>query len=197
MFTGIIEAVGVISHLKKEYGNLRLTVKSPFTSELKIDQSISHNGACLTVVDIRDNEYDVIAIEETLSKTNLDTLKTGDKINLERSVKIGDRLDGHLVQGHVDETGVCKNIVEKEGSRIFHFECRNISGNVLIPKGSICLNGVSLTVVDVQPQSVFSVAIIPYTYENTNFNSLKAGDVVNIEFDVIGKYVQRILADNH
>jgi riboflavin synthase len=197
MFTGIIEAVGVISHLKKEYSNLRLTVKSPFTSELKIDQSISHNGACLTVVDIRDNEYDVIAIEETLSKTNLDTLKTGDKINLERSMKIGDRLDGHLVQGHVDETGVCKNIVEKEGSRIFYFECKDISGNVLIPKGSICINGVSLTVVDVQPQSVFSVAIIPYTYENTNFNSLKAGDVVNIEFDVIGKYVQRILADNH
>jgi len=195
MFTGIIEAVGTLSRIKKESANLRLTIHSPFTAELKIDQSISHNGACLTVVDIRGDEYDVIAIDETLLKTNLGKLKAGDKINLERSMKIGDRLDGHLVQGHVDETAICKSIEEKNGSWIFSFENKIKSKNILIPKGSICINGVSLTVVDAQPQT-FSVAIIPYTFENTNFHTLKSKDEVNIEFDVIGKYVQRILSNN-
>lgn len=196
MFTGIVEAVGTITHIKKETSNIRFSIQSPFTSELKIDQSISHNGACLTVVDIKGTEYDVIAIEETLLKTNLGTLKTGDKINLERSMHINSRLDGHLVQGHVDETAVCINIGEKNGSWLFYFECLNKTKNILIPKGSICINGVSLTVVDAPTPTRFSVAIIPYTFENTNFQYLKAGDEVNIEFDVIGKYVQRILGDS-
>ena len=189
MFTGIIETIGIVSHLKKESGNLRITIKAPFITELKIDQSISHNGACLTVVDIHNNGYDVIAIEETLSKTNLAKLKIGDKVNLERSMKIGDRLDGHLVQGHVDETAVCKNIEEKNGSSIFSFELSTETENITIPKGSICINGVSLTVVNVPSPNLFSVAIIPYTYEHTNFHSLKERDDVNIEFDIIGKYL--------
>jgi riboflavin synthase len=195
MFTGIVEAIGIIKNLKKESANLRLTIHSLFTSELKIDQSISHNGVCLTVVEIRGEQYDVIAIDETLSKTNLGKLKVGDKINLERSMKLGDRLDGHLVQGHVDCVAVCKSIVEQNGSWLLYFNIQHSTFNIqhlIIPKGSICINGVSLTVVDAQSQ-IFSVAIIPYTFENTNFNSLKVGDEVNIEFDVIGKYVERIL----
>jgi riboflavin synthase len=199
MFTGIIEAIGTVSSIKKESANLRLTIHSPFTSELKIDQSISHNGTCLTVTDIRGDEYDVIAIDETLSKTNLGKIKPGDKVNLERSMKIGDRLDGHLVQGHVDRIAVCKSITEKDGSWLIEFEMRNLESefrSLIIPKGSICINGVSLTVVDVQPK-IFSVAIIPYTFEHTNFHALKTGDEINIEFDVIGKYVQRILLNNH
>jgi riboflavin synthase len=196
MFTGIIETIGTVSHVQKINGNLRLTIQSVFASQLKIDQSISHNGVCLTVVDIRGDKYDVIAIDETLSKTNLGKLKPGDKINLERSIQMGGRLDGHLVQGHVDETAICNKIEEKNGSWIFSFACTNKTKNVLIPKGSICISGVSLTVVDAPTPNHFTVAIIPYTYENTNFHTLKTGDEVNIEFDVIGKYVQRILGDS-
>ena len=196
MFTGIIEEIGAVSHIKKEAANLRFTIESSFTSELKIDQSISHNGVCLTVVYIRENEYDVIAVDDTLSKTNLAKLKVGDLINLERSMQLNGRLDGHLVQGHIDETATCKNIEDTNGSWLFSFECANKNKNVLIPKGSICINGVSLTVVDTPTPTTFSVAIIPYTFENTNFRALKNGDEVNIEFDVIGKYVQRILGDS-
>jgi riboflavin synthase len=195
MFTGIVEALGVVTGVKEESSNLRFTIQAPFTSELKIDQSISHNGVCLTVVDIRGSEYDVIAIQETLSKTNLGKLKTGDKVNLERGMQISTRLDGHLVQGHVDETATCKKIEEKNGSWLFYFECMNKTKNILIPKGSICLNGVSLTVVDADAPMTFTVAIIPYTFQYTNFRSLHTGDEVNIEFDVIGKYVQRILGN--
>jgi riboflavin synthase len=195
MFTGIVEAIGVITQIGKEASNIRYTIQSPFTSELKIDQSVSHNGVCLTVVDILGEEYEVIAIEETLSKTNLSKLKVGDKVNLERSMQMSSRLDGHLVQGHVDETAICKNIEEKNGSWFFSLESTNRTKNILIPKGSICLNGVSLTVVDAPTPKAFSVAIIPYTFQNTNFQFLKPGDEVNIEFDVIGKYVQRILGD--
>ncbi len=196
MFTGIVEALGTITQIKKEASNLRLSIKSSFTSELKIDQSVSHNGVCLTVVDIRGEEYDVIVIDETLSKTNLGKLGVGDKINLERSMQMNARLDGHLVQGHVDETAVCTNVGEKDGSWIFSFECANKTKNILVPKGSICINGVSLTIVDAPNPTKFSVAIIPYTFENTNFQYLRKGDEANIEFDVIGKYVQRILGDS-
>jgi riboflavin synthase len=196
MFTGIVEAVGIVRQVKKELSNLRLTVQSPFTSELKIDQSISHNGACLTVMGINGVEYDVIAIAETLLKTNLGKLKVGAQINLERSMQANSRFDGHIVQGHVDETAICKNIEEKNGSWLFSFECTNHSKNILVPKGSICINGVSLTVSDTRTTTVFTVAIIPYTLEHTNFHTLRKGDEVNIEFDVIGKYVQRILGDS-
>jgi riboflavin synthase len=195
MFTGIIEAVGTVKNIKPESANLRFTIHAPFTSELKIDQSISHNGACLTIVDIRGDEYDVIAIDETLSKTNLSKIKVGDKINLERSMLMNARLDGHLVQGHVDDTAICNNMEEKNGSWVFSFRMNNNSKNILIPKGSVCINGVSLTLLDSPTTEHFSVAIIPYTYQHTNFHSLKKGDEVNIEFDVIGKYVQRLLAE--
>jgi riboflavin synthase len=191
MFTGIIEATGKVKQLKHEEENLLLIVEAPFANELKVDQSVSHNGVCLTVVDANEKNYSVICIAETLSKTNLGKLKTGDEINLERSLKLSDRLDGHLVQGHVDETSVCKNIEEKNGSWIFSFEYKNTSGNILVPKGSVCVNGVSLTVVDVM-KNFFSVAIIPYTFEHTNFHSLKKNSVVNIEFDVIGKYATHV-----
>ena len=196
MFTGIIEAIGTVQQIKKESANVRFTIYSPFTSELRIDQSVSHNGACLTVVDIRGDEYDVIAVDETLKKTNLGKLRIGSKVNLERSMVLNDRLDGHLVQGHVDETAICKKFEEQNGSWLFTFECNNKTKNILIPKGSICINGVSLTVVNVLTPTTFIVAIIPYTFEHTNFHNMKIDDRVNIEFDVIGKYVQRILGDS-
>lgn len=195
MFTGIIEELGVITALEKSGGNLHITVKAGMTNELKIDQSVSHNGICLTVVDIKNDEYTVTAIDETLHKTNLGTLKVGDSVNLERGMKVGARLDGHIVQGHVDQTATCTRIDNKEGSREFTFEYDPTFQNVTIEKGSITINGVSLTVVNSQ-KSHFSVAIIPYTLANTTFGSLQKGDKVNLEFDVIGKYVQRLMQLN-
>ncbi|MCB0456870.1 MAG: riboflavin synthase [Flavobacteriaceae bacterium] len=192
MFTGIVETIGQITSLKKEKNNLHISIKSNFTNELKIDQSISHNGVCLTVVEIESNVYTVTAIEETLQKSNLSSLHEGDLVNLERAMKLGDRLDGHIVQGHVDQTGVCTHVEEKEGSWLFTFEYEKHHKNLTIEKGSITVNGVSLTVVN-SKNNAFSVAIIPYTYENTNFKMLKKGAVVNLEFDVIGKYVTRIM----
>tara|TARA_R110002020_G_scaffold196978_1_gene397968 strand:+ start:930 stop:1514 length:585 start_codon:yes stop_codon:yes gene_type:complete len=192
MFTGIIEDLGKVISLNKDQGNLNITVSSKITNELKIDQSIAHNGVCLTVVSIKDNLYTVTAIEETLSKTNLASLKEDASINLERAMILGTRLDGHLVQGHVDQTALCKSIEEKDGSWVFTFSYDSSLGNVTIEKGSITINGVSLTVVNSKKDS-FSVAIIPYTFDHTTFKSLIKGDTVNLEFDVIGKYVNRLM----
>ncbi len=192
MFTGIIEGEGIIASLKKEGGNIQLSLRCPFTSELKIDQSLSHNGVCLTVISVDKDIYQVTAIEETLKRTNLGSLKPNDLINLERCMKLGDRLDGHLVQGHVDQTGTCKTIEEQQGSWVFGFEYDTSKGNITVEKGSICVNGVSLTVVD-SSEGYFSVAIIPYTYQHTNFRTLKAGDKVNLEFDILGKYAAKLL----
>jgi riboflavin synthase len=192
MFTGIIESVGFVKNLKQEKENLHITIESSFTSELKIDQSIAHNGVCLTIVNIHGKEYTVTAIKETLDKSNLKFVNIGDEINLERAMILGARLDGHIVQGHVDQTAVCTNIREENGSWVFSFEYDNAYNNITIEKGSITINGVSLTVVNSQKNS-FSVAIIPYTYEFTNFHTFKKGTVVNLEFDVIGKYVARLL----
>lgn len=191
MFTGIVEAIATVVDLKKEGGNLHISLTSPFVHELKIDQSVAHNGVCLTVVNITGNVYTVTAIDETLKKSNLGYLSVGDEVNVERSMLMGARLDGHIVQGHVDQTAICTAIEKQDGSYIFCFSYdEDIYGNVTIPKGSISVNGTSLTVVDSEKGS-FSVAIIPYTYENTNFHAFKVGTVVNIEFDVIGKYVAR------
>ncbi|HLV40018.1 riboflavin synthase [Xanthomarina sp.] len=195
MFTGIIESEGIIKDLKKELNNLHITVACDFTNELKIDQSVAHNGVCLTVVDITGNEYTVTAIEETLKKTNLSQLKINDPVNLERGMKLGDRLDGHIVQGHVDQTAICTHIENEEGSWKFTFQYDSEWNNITIEKGSITVNGVSLTVVDSKKDS-FSVAIIPYTYEHTNFKHFKQGTIVNLEFDVIGKYVSRLMSLN-
>lgn len=192
MFTGIIEDIGTVSNLKTELDNLHITVKSTMTPELKIDQSVAHNGVCLTVVAINSNEYTVTAIKETLNKTNLNTLKIGDQINLERAMKLGDRLDGHMVQGHVDQTAVCNHVEETNGSWVFSFDYDASLNNITIEKGSITINGTSLTVVNSKKDS-FSVAIIPYTYSHTNFNTFKKGTIVNLEFDVLGKYVSRLL----
>lgn len=192
MFTGIIETMGEIVELKKEEGNLHLTIESTMAHELKIDQSVSHNGVCLTVVRLDDNRYTVTAIEETLAKTNLGSLNAGDQVNLERAMVLNTRLDGHIVQGHVDQTAKCTAIEEKNGSWIYTFQYNATKSNVTIEKGSITIDGVSLTVVD-SKQSSFSVAIIPYTFENTRFKSYRVGSIVNLEFDVIGKYVARLL----
>ncbi len=192
MFSGIIEAWGEVTNLRKEQNNLHITVKSHFTSELKIDQSIAHNGVCLTVVAIKGNEYTVTAIDETLQKTNLGWLKTGDKINLERCMKLGDRLDGHIVQGHVDQTATCTEVKETNGSWMFTFEYDASLNNITVEKGSICVNGVSLTVVN-SKQNSFSVCIIPYTYEHTNFQTIQNGSVVNLEFDIVGKYISKLV----
>jgi len=193
MFTGIIENIGKIVALNKDQSNLNITIKSSLTSQLKIDQSLAHNGVCLTVVDLdfNKNQYIVTAIEETLNKSNFKNLTVNDKINLERAMKLGDRLDGHIVQGHVDETGKCIAIQNKNGSWLFTFQYDTSKKNITIEKGSITVNGVSLTVVN-SLKNQFSVAIIPYTYEHTNFRKLKINDTVNLEFDVIGKYVARI-----
>lgn len=191
MFTGIIESLGTVRELKKDNDNLHITVTSSITNELKIDQSVAHNGVCLTVVAIAENDYTVTAIRETLEKTNLGDWKTGDSINLERAMKLGDRLDGHIVQGHVDQTAICKSIENANGSWYFTFEYDKALNNITIEKGSITVNGVSLTVVN-SKQNEFSVAIIPYTYEHTNFSEFKIGTKVNLEFDVIGKYVARL-----
>ena len=192
MFSGITEGVGLITALRKELGNLHITVKSTFTSELKIDQSIAHNGVCLTVVNVKGDEYTVTAIAETLQKTNLALIKVGDSINLERCIKFGDRLDGHLVQGHVDQTAICKNVEETNGSRMFTFEYDASQNNITVEKGSVCVNGISLTVVNSKHNS-FSVCIIPYTFENTNFKNIHSGTAVNIEFDILGKYISKLI----
>ena len=192
MFTGIIETIGIVRSIRKEEENIRLTIEADFASELKVDQSVAHNGVCLTVVEIVNNTYGVVAIQETLDKSNLGELSVGDPVNLERGMRLGDRLDGHIVQGHVDQTGKCVSVEEQDGSWIFTFEYDPSQSNVTIEKGSITINGVSLTVVD-SKKGGFSVAIIPYTYEHTTFQNLTKGDTVNLEFDVIGKYVQRIM----
>ena len=191
MFTGIIETLGEIKALHKDGGNVHVTIASSITDELKIDQSVAHNGVCLTVIAINRNEYTVTAIQETIEKTNLSDWKTGDLVNLERAMKLGDRLDGHIVQGHVDQTGICKSIQEANGSWYFTFEYDPILNNLTIEKGSITINGVSLTVVN-SLKNEFSVAIIPYTYENTNFKNFRIGTKINLEFDVIGKYVSKL-----
>ena len=191
MFTGIVETFGEVVAIKHEKDNLNLQVRANFTHELKIDQSVAHNGVCLTVVEIKDDIYTVTAIKETLDKTNLNTLEVGDVVNLERGMKVGDRLDGHIVQGHIDQTANCINVVETEGSWKFTFQYDSTLNNITIEKGSITVNGVSLTVVD-SKKDQFSVAIIPYTYEHTNFKYFKKGTVINLEFDVIGKYVSRL-----
>jgi riboflavin synthase len=191
MFTGIIETLGFVRELKKTDENLDITIQSSVTSELKIDQSVAHNGVCLTVVDIQNDEYTVTAIKETIDKTNLSDWRVGDIINLERAMKLGDRLDGHIVQGHVDQTAHCAKIEQANGSWYFTFEYNPSIGNITIEKGSITVNGVSLTVVN-SKEGAFSVAIIPYTFEHTNFKNFKIGTKVNLEFDVIGKYVTQL-----
>ena len=192
MFTGIIESLGVVKNIVQEGENFHFTIESDFTSDLKIDQSVAHNGVCLTTVAINEHEYTITAIKETLDKTNLKHLKVGDFVNLERAMILGARLDGHIVQGHVDQTAVCTDVIEEDGSWIFSFEYDPKLSNITIEKGSVTINGISLTVVNSQKNS-FSVAIIPYTYEFTNFHTFNKGTVVNLEFDVIGKYVARLL----
>jgi riboflavin synthase len=191
MFTGIIEQLGELKNKVIDGGNVHFTIESSFTYELKIDQSVAHNGCCLTVVVIQENEYRVTAIQETLDKTNLNSWEIGSKINLERCLPFNGRLDGHIVQGHVDTIGICTEIEDQNGSWKFHFSYE--SSDLTVEKGSIAVNGTSLTVVD-STQNSFSVCIIPYTYEFTNFHSLKVGDQVNLEFDIIGKYVAKWMA---
>jgi len=192
MFTGIIETLGEVVGLEPKATNLDITIKSSITPDLKIDQSVAHNGVCLTVVAIDGDTYKVTAIAETLQKTNLTELRVGDKTNLERAMILGSRLDGHIVQGHVDQTGVCTQVEEKNGSWFFSFEYDAAKGNPTIEKGSITIDGTSLTVVN-SGTNTFQVAIIPYTYENTRFNSYKKGTTVNLEFDMIGKYVAKLM----
>ncbi|MEP3372525.1 MAG: riboflavin synthase [Maribacter dokdonensis] len=192
MFTGIIETLGKVTALEPKGGNLDITIASSLTPELKIDQSVAHNGVCLTVVSLTDTTYTVTAIAETLSKTNLDTLKITDTVNLERAMILGSRLDGHIVQGHVDQTGECTSVREDNGSWIFSFTYDAATGNPTIEKGSITIDGTSLTVVN-SGKNTFEVAIIPYTYEHTRFNTYKPGTIVNLEFDVIGKYVAKLM----
>lgn len=191
MFTGIIETLAKVENIIEDQGNIHFTLSAPFTNELKIDQSVAHDGVCLTVVEIDNQNYTVTAIVETLNKTNLRNWKKGSIVNVERCMKLGERLDGHIVQGHVDTTGICKSVTNVNGSWEFEFTYK--TDDVTVPKGSITINGVSLTVVKSKDKS-FSVCIIPYTYEHTNFHALKEGTVVNLEFDVIGKYVARLLA---
>lgn len=191
MFTGIIETLGIVTEIKKEQNNLHLTLSSSITPELKIDQSVAHNGICLTVVAINETKYTVTAIGETINKTNIGNWNVNDEVNLERAMKLGDRLDGHIVQGHVDQTATCIEAYETKGSWHYTFEYDPNRSNITIEKGSITVNGVSLTVVNSE-KNKFSVAIIPYTYEHTNFHNFKVGTVVNLEFDVIGKYVARL-----
>ena len=193
MFTGIIEQVGIVTNIEKERENVHFTIEADFTSELKVDQSVAHNGTCLTVVSISGNQYVVTAIQETLDKTNLGAWHIGTKVNLERCMQLNGRLDGHIVQGHVDTTARCIAIEDQSGSWKYTF--RYETDQVTVEKGSATVNGVSLTVVDSKPNE-FSVCIIPYTYEHTNFHQLKIGDFVNLEFDIIGKYVARLLGKN-
>lgn len=192
MFTGIVEALARVEEIRTEGSNVHFTLSCPFTSELKIDQSLSHNGVCLTVVKIDAHLYTVTAIDETLQKTNLGKLKAGDQVNIERCMPANGRFDGHIVQGHVDQTAVCKSVTDNNGSWTYVFEYDSSQGNITVEKGSITVNGTSLTVVDSKDHS-FSVCIIPYTYENTVFRSLSAGDTVNLEFDIVGKYIAKLL----
>ena len=194
MFTGIIETLGTIQEIKKDKDNIYITIASSLTDELQIDQSVAHNGICMTVVAIDKDLYTVTAIGETIKKTNISHWQTGDMVNLERAMKLGDRLDGHIVQGHVDQIGNCIVAKETNGSWYYTFEYDAALENITIEKGSITVNGVSLTVVD-SGKNNFSVAIIPYTFEHTNFNSFKEGTKVNLEFDVIGKYVSKLYAN--
>lgn len=192
MFTGIIEAVGRVEAIVNDKGNVHFTISSAISEALKIDQSISHNGVCLTVVDVSNGKHTVTAIQETLQKTNLGAWQLGHEVNLERCMPAHGRFDGHIVQGHVDQTGVCTSVVEENGSWRYRFAFDASKGNIVVEKGSICVNGVSLTVVDAAA-SAFSVAIIPYTYEHTNFHQLQEGSLVNLEFDILGKYIQRMM----
>jgi riboflavin synthase len=192
MFTGIIENVAQITKLEKHQTNLNITLKSKLASEFKVDQSISHNGICLTVVFIKNDYYSVTAIEETIKKSTIGLWRVGDNINLERAMKIGDRLDGHMIQGHVDQIGQCTKAIEQDGSWLFTIKYKLLD-NVTVEKGSIAINGISLTVVNSR-RNCFSVAIIPYTFNNTNFNQLKEGNNVNLEFDILGKYITKILS---
>jgi riboflavin synthase len=194
MFTGIIEQLGTIVLIQKDAENVHFTLEAEFTNELKIDQSVAHNGCCLTVVSINDSQYSVTAIAETLQKTNLGTWNIGTKINLERCMQMNGRLDGHIVQGHVDTTAKCIAIEDQQGSWKFTFNYLKNPEHITVEKGSITINGTSLTVVD-SLANQFSVCIIPYTYEFTNFHSLKIGDLVNLEFDIIGKYVAKLLSN--
>tara|TARA_B100000780_G_scaffold69942_1_gene46499 strand:+ start:6996 stop:7586 length:591 start_codon:yes stop_codon:yes gene_type:complete len=191
MFTGIIESLGEIKLITKSDTNINFTIKSSLAGDLKIDQSLSHNGVCLTIVNVAEKTYSVTAVSETLDVTSLKNLKLGDLVNLERSMKMNGRLDGHIVQGHVDQTGICTSIKNKNGSWVFSFEFNASQKNITIEKGSITINGVSLTVINSNKNS-FSVAIIPYTYENTNFHKLIKGEIVNLEFDVLGKYISKM-----
>jgi len=192
MFTGIVEALGKIENIEKENGNIHFYLSCSFTSELKIDQSLAHNGVCLTVVDIKNNIYKVTAIQETLDKTNLQFWNIGDLVNLERCMPANGRFDGHIVQGHVDQTGICDKVEDQNGSWKFWFSYDASKNNLTVEKGSICVNGTSLTVVD-SDKGRFSVCIIPYTFENTVFKQIKAGTVVNLEFDIVGKYIAKML----
>lgn len=192
MFTGIIETLGKVTDLRHDQGNLHITVASGIVNELKIDQSVAHNGVCLTVVGLTDETHTVTAIEETLNKTSLGHLKIGEPVNLERCMQMNARLDGHIVQGHVDQTATCIKFTELDGSWEYTFEYDPASGNVTVEKGSICVNGISLTVVN-SGANYFSVAIIPYTYEHTNLHNVREGSTVNLEFDIIGKYVARLM----
>ena len=192
MFTGIIETIGRVIELKKDQDNLHLIIESDISNELKIDQSVAHNGVCLTVVAMADGTHTVTAVAETLNKSNLGKLKEGDFINLERCMQMNGRLDGHIVQGHVDQTGICTEVNDRSGSWEYSFRYDPSQGNVTVEKGSICVNGISLTVVN-SIENSFSIAIIPYTYEHTNMQHIKKGDTVNLEFDIIGKYVARLV----
>jgi len=191
MFTGIIESIGEIKSITKSGANINFTIKSSLATELKIDQSLSHNGVCLTVVNVTENYYSVTAINETLLKTNFKNLNVGDLVNLERAMKMNGRLDGHIVQGHIDQTGICTSVNNQNGSWVFNFKFDLLQKNITIEKGSITINGVSLTVINSKKNS-FSVAIIPYTYENTNFHKIIKGEIVNLEFDVLGKYISKM-----
>ena len=194
MFSGIVESTAKVVAIKKEQENLHIPLECPFTQELKIDQSIAHNGVCLTVVAIDGDRYTVTAIKETLIKSNLGLLKEGDEVNVERSMRPDALLDGHIVQGHVDQTAMCTNVQEEDGSWYFTFEYDDTMGNITVEKGSVAVNGVSLTVVNSR-ESSFQVAIIPYTYEHTNFHNSEKGSIVNIEFDIIGKYIAKLMSN--
>ena len=193
MFTGIIESIAKVEDIKNDKGNLQITYKSSIAKELKVDQSVCHDGACLTIIETNGDHYTVDAIAETISRTNLADLKIGDGVNIERSMAVNSRFDGHIVQGHIDEVGVCKSITENGGSWVFEFE--HSGKNITVEKGSITVNGVSLTIVK-SHETLLSVAIIPYTYNNTNFCELKVGSKVNLEFDILGKYISKLIKNN-
>ena len=195
MFTGIIETLGEVIHIEKEGTNVLFTFRSSMSHELRPDQSVSHNGVCLTITEVQGDTYKVTAIQETLQRSNLGKLTKGSKVNLERCMPANGRFDGHIVQGHVDQTGICTRIQPQDGSWLFDFEYIPQAGHITVEKGSICVNGVSLTCFNSRDNG-FTVAIIPYTYEHTNFHQLKVGDTVNLEFDIIGKYVQKLLGKN-